>query len=135
MPHQCVRCNKFHLDGAMEILKGCSCGGRLFFYIKKEKLEQSKKEIEQVSTLSSEQKLQIEQDVSELLGKKIDEDQTVVLDFESVRIMGPGKYELDLVKLFNGEPIIYKLEDGKYVVDLAQSFEAFAKKKREELKK
>ena len=42
MPHQCVRCNKFYEDGAQEILEGCSCGARLFFYIKKEKLEETK---------------------------------------------------------------------------------------------
>ena len=135
MPHQCVRCNKFHPDGAMEILKGCTCGGRLFFYIKKEKIEQAKQEIETISNFSPEQKLQIEEDVEGLLGRKIEEDQTVVLDFESVKIVGPGKYELDLVKLFNGEPIIYRLEDGKYVVDLAQSFEVLAKKKKEAIEK
>ena len=31
MPHQCVRCNKFYDDGSIEIIKGCTCGGRLFF--------------------------------------------------------------------------------------------------------
>ena len=36
MPHQCVRCNAFFEDGADEILKGCSCGGKLFFFVKKE---------------------------------------------------------------------------------------------------
>ena len=30
MPHQCVRCNTFYDDGSNVILKGCSCGGRLF---------------------------------------------------------------------------------------------------------
>ena len=38
MPHQCVRCNTIYSDGASEILKGCSCGARLFFYIKKKQL-------------------------------------------------------------------------------------------------
>ena len=42
MPHQCVRCNTFHEDGSEQILKGCECGGKLFFYIKKEKLEKKK---------------------------------------------------------------------------------------------
>ena len=42
MPHQCVRCGIFHDDGAAEILKGCKCGGKLFFYIRKEKFEKSK---------------------------------------------------------------------------------------------
>ncbi len=128
MPHQCVRCNRMHLDGAAEILRGCQCGGKLFFYIKKEKIEQAKQEVESLN-LTSEQKLQIEEDVFELTGRKPDEDQPVVLDFESIRVLQPGKYELDLVQLFQGEPLIYKLDEGKYVVDVVQSFEAIARKK------
>ena len=41
MPHQCVRCNTFYEDGSKAILAGCSCGGKLFFYVKKEKLEKA----------------------------------------------------------------------------------------------
>ena len=42
MPHQCVRCNTFYDDGSQEILNGCKCGGKLFFYIKKERLDEAK---------------------------------------------------------------------------------------------
>ena len=43
MPHQCVRCNTIYTDTAAELLKGCSkCSGKLFFYIKPERLEQLK---------------------------------------------------------------------------------------------
>ena len=44
---------------------------------------------------------------------------------ESIRIAGPGKYELDLVSLFKGEPLIFKLAEGKYMVDIAESFKKF----------
>jgi len=40
MPHQCIKCNTLYKDGASEIMKGCSCGGKLFFFIKKEKLDE-----------------------------------------------------------------------------------------------
>ncbi|MEK6849039.1 MAG: Zn-ribbon containing protein [Nanoarchaeota archaeon] len=36
MPHQCVRCSTFYVDGAKELLGGCPCGGKLFFFIKQE---------------------------------------------------------------------------------------------------
>ena len=127
MPHQCVRCNTFYDDGAKELLKGCSCGGRLFFFIKKEKLEELKKVSEGIS-LSDEDKQQIEQDVFDLVGSEIDRDQPVVLDLEAIRVLRPGKYELDLVHLFKKEPLIFKLEDGKYMIDIAQSFQKFRKK-------
>lgn len=119
MPHQCVRCGTFYDDGAQEILHGCSCGAKLFFYIKKEKLEQAK---EIAENLTKKEKKKIEQDVYEIMGRE-EEEKPVVLDLESIRVLKPGKFELDLVHLFNKkDPLIFKLEEGKYVIDLAESF-------------
>ena len=64
-----------------------------------------------------------EADVYDIMGNQIDTDKTIVLDLESINILGPGKYELDLVNLFKKKhPLIYKLEEGKYMVDLVESF-------------
>ncbi len=126
MPHQCVRCNTFYDDSAEEILKGCSCGGKLFFFIKKEKLEQAK-QVAQDTNLSKKEKEQIEKDVFDLIGAK-PEEEPVVLDLEAIRVLKPGKYELDLVHLFKGEPVVFKLEEGKYVIDIAQGFKDSKKK-------
>ena len=127
MPHQCVRCNTFYEDGAREILNGCSCGGKLFFFIKKEKLDELKKMSEEAA-LTKKEKEQIEHDIFDLVGSDIDRDQPVILDIEAIRVMRPGKYEVDLVHLFKNEPLIFKLEDGKYMIDLVQSFDRFRKK-------
>ena len=112
-------------DGATEILKGCPCGARLFFYIKKEKLEQAKHDLN--VTLSVDDKHQIEQDVFDMLNMDTT-DVPVVLDFESIRVLKPGKYELDLVHLFQGEPLIFKLADGKYIIDVAETFARMRKR-------
>ena len=46
----------------------------------------------------------------------------VILDLESVRVIKPGKFEIDIVSLFNKRrPLIYKLEEGKYIIDLSTS--------------
>lgn len=127
MPHQCVRCNTFFDDGATEIIKGCKCGGKLFFYIKKEKLEQAQKIAEEVK-LTPQEKEQIEKDVFDLVGSEIDKDEPVILDLEAIRVLKPGKYELDLVHLFKGEPLIFKLEEGRYMIDLVESFRSLASK-------
>ena len=119
MPHQCVRCNTFYDDGSEEILKGCKCGGKLFFYIKKEKLEQVKKEMPK---LTEKEVKEVEKDVFDMVGSEIDKEKPVVLDLESIRILKPGKYELDLVHLFKNEPLIFKLEEGKYMIDIPASF-------------
>ncbi len=120
MPHQCVKCSTLYTDGAAELLSGCSCGGKLFFFIRKEHLEESK---ETVSSLTEEDKQQIAEDVQEILHiKQEDPDKPVVLDIEAIRVLQPGKYELDLVHLFKKDPLIIKLDEGKYFIDLAQAF-------------
>ena len=128
MPHQCVRCNTFYEDGSTEILKGCRCGGKLFFFIKKEKLEEIKKRDADLK-LTQKEKEQIEQDVFDLVGSEIDKDTPVVLELEAIKVLKPGKYELDLVHLFKKEPLVFKLEDGKYMIDVAETFEKIKKEK------
>lgn len=121
MPHQCVKCGTLHGDASSAILKGCtSCGAKLFYYVKKEDLERVQ---ERTSNLTKKEKKQIEEDVYDLIGEDLDKDLPVVLDIESINILKPGKYELDLVNLFKKkQPLIYKLDDGKYVVDIIESF-------------
>lgn len=120
MPHQCVRCNNMYDDGSSEILNGCNCGGKLFFYVKKEALEKKQMQLK----LSTEEQQQIEKDVCDIIGvDKDDLEHPVVLDLETIQIMQSGKFHIDIVKLFNKKnPLVYKLEEGKYVIDLAESF-------------
>lgn len=118
MPHQCVRCNTIYEDGANEILKGCKCGAKLFFYIRKKNLEEGK---QLLTNLSEDEKKQVENDVKDMIGLQ-DSDRPVVLDLESIRILKPGKYELDLVHMFKKDPLVFKLEEGKYIIDLPQAF-------------
>jgi len=131
MPHQCVRCNTFYEDGATEILKGCKCGGKLFFYIKQEKLKEIQ---EKTVNLSEKEKEEIEKDVFDLVGSEVDKSEPVVLDIEAIRVLQPGKYELDLVHLFKNEPLIFKLEEGKYMIDLIATFKSMIGKKKEKSK-
>jgi len=67
MPHQCVRCGNLYDDGSKEILSGCSCGAKLFFYIRKERLQQAK---EITQNLSNDDKKQIEKDVFNIMGRE-----------------------------------------------------------------
>ncbi len=117
-----------HGDASDAILKGCtSCGGKLFFFVKKDQVEKAR---ERTFELSKKEKVQIEKDVYDIIGDEIDTDLPVVLDIESINILKPGKYELDLVNLFKKKhPLIYKLDEGKYVVDLIESFKKFSGKK------
>ena len=125
MPHQCVRCGKLYEDGSKELLSGCSCGGRFFFFIRKKQLEETRKI---TVHLTKSEKEQIEKDVMDIVGS-VEDDQPVVLDLENIRVLKPGKYELDIVELFKNKPLVYKMGEGTYVIDLAASFEKKTKKK------
>ena len=126
MPHQCVRCNKFYDDGANEILKGCSCGARLFFYIRKKHLDDAKSI---VTNLSEDEKKQIEHDVFDLVGAPSEEDKPVVLEFESIHVLKPGKYHIDLVHLFKKDPVVFKVGEGKYIIDINETFRQLQEKR------
>jgi predicted nucleic acid-binding Zn-ribbon protein len=134
IPHQCVKCGTLHGDASSAILEGCSnCGAKLFFFVKSTDLEKAK--ARQVQ-LSESDKLQMEEDVYDIIGSDMDKDLPVVLDLESINILKPGKYELDLVNLFKKrQPIIYRLDDGKYVIDLIESFDRLSKAKDKDKKK
>lgn len=118
MPHQCVRCNKFHEDGSTKLLTGCDCGGKFFFYVKSTDMDKVQ---DLASEMSEEEKTQMEQDVFEMVGID-DKSKPVILDLESIRVTKPGQYEISLVDLFSGKPLVFRIGEGKYVIDLANTF-------------
>jgi predicted nucleic acid-binding Zn-ribbon protein len=125
MPHQCVHCGALYPAGSKELLSGCSeCGAHFFFYIKESQLAKIK---ENPINLPEVDKKQVEKEIRELAGIT-DEETPVILDIESVRVMGAGKFEIDIVNLFNKKrPLIYKIEEGKYIIDLASTLNQNAK--------
>lgn len=121
MPNQCTRCGNIYPDASKELLEGCSCGSRFFYYIRQEKFNEIKKS-KALIELEKADKNQIEKDIRELTGLDKKPDEPVILDLESVRVIEPGKFEIDLVNLFaKNRPIIYKISEGKYIIDLASS--------------
>ncbi|MEK6907012.1 MAG: Zn-ribbon containing protein [Nanoarchaeota archaeon] len=119
--HQCVKCGMMYEEASNELLKGCNkCGGKFFFFVRKDTLEKVK---QLTVDLTPKDRKEIVRDIKELIDYE-DLDKPVILDIESIRILKPGQYELDLVDLFRGKPLVYKLGEGKYVIDLASTFEA-----------
>ena len=128
-PHQCTKCGKIYPDASQEILTGCNCGARFFYYIKQSVLDEIEKgkanEIQNtIQELDKSDKDKIEKDIREITGTE-EETIPVILDLESVKVIAPGKFEIDIVNLFNKKrPLIYKLEEGKYIIDLASTLKA-----------
>jgi len=123
-PHQCVHCSKIYPIASKELLEGCNeCGGHFFFYIRDEQLEKIKENPSEALEIPAEEKKKIERDIRDMAGIE-EESAPVILDLESVRIIGDGKFEIDVVNLFNKKrPLIYKLEEGKYIIDLASTLQ------------
>lgn len=119
MPHQCVHCGEFYPAGSAELLTGCKkCNGHFFFYVKDEQVQKMK---DNPIEIPEKDRTRIEQDIRDIAGI-IEEDAPVILDIESIRVTGDGKFELDLIKLFSKErPLVYKLEEGKYIIDIAST--------------
>lgn len=125
MPYKCVHCSKIYEDGSAQVLGGCDkCNSKFFFYIKEEQLKKMQEDGEEINEINSNEKKQIERDVREIAGFE-DMETPVFLDFESVKVLKPGKYIVDLTNLFSiDKPRIYKLEDGKYIIDLTTALKS-----------
>ncbi len=123
MPHQCTKCGKVYPDAANELLTGCICTSKFFYYIRQEKFESLQREKDIIlEELEKADKDQIERDIRELTGLDKSPDEPVILDLESIRVIKPGKFEIDVVSLFSkNRPLIYKLEEGKYIIDLSST--------------
>jgi len=129
MPHQCVKCSRIISPGSRELLEGChKCKSHFFFYIRDDQIKEVK---EKIIKIPEEQKKQVERDIREMVGIT-DTSAPVILDIESIRVTGEGKFELDVVKLFRkDQPLIYKLEEGKYIIDLASTLKTNIKDLKE----
>jgi predicted nucleic acid-binding Zn-ribbon protein len=140
MPHKCTRCENIFKDGAAIILNGCpKCGWNKFLYVRDETpaaAAVSKTGATTSGQISPEASKFIKE-VDEMLGIK---DEPVKSELkaeqktettpkeigsrvESIRILSPGQYELNLESLLERKEIIMALkEDGTYIVHLPSVF-------------
>jgi hypothetical protein len=127
MPHKCTKCGREYKDGSTEIFKGCaSCGGKKFLYVKEEDLHKDvleEKSIDEISKESREQVLEVKAEPK----KEVEMYDRV----ETIRIVGPGSYELNLEKMAKGdERIISVGKEGVYNIDLLSFVKDTPKKRK-----
>jgi predicted nucleic acid-binding Zn-ribbon protein len=126
MPHKCTKCGREYPDGSTEILRGCaSCGGKKFLYVKEEELHRDvleEKSIDEIATETKEEVLEVQSEPE----KEVEMYDRV----ETIKIVGPGSYELNIEKMAKGdERIISVGKEGVYNIDLL-SFVKDDKKKK-----
>lgn len=137
MPHKCTRCESIFKDGAAIILNGCpNCGWNKFLYVRDEKTA-SGEEIKKEKGVIPPEASKFIKEVDELIGNKTVPVQLEIKDVkekprseeigdrvESVRILSPGQYELNLESILKRDEIVMALkEDGTYVVHLPSVFQ------------
>ena len=121
MPHKCVHCGNIYPNASRELLEGCSCGSKFFLYVREDQLKKSEETEEKIIELVETDKEKVEQEIREMIGETND-DAPIILDLESVRVLGHGKFQIDIMNLFKKDrPLIYKLEEGKYIIDIAST--------------
>jgi hypothetical protein len=148
MPHKCTRCESIFVDGASVILSGCpNCGWNKFLYVKDEELENKSPEESETTGESEEHVIdetssehkdessgEIIREIDDIIG--VDgEDSSVTEEegerVESVRILGPGSYELNLDSLLDRKELVMAFkEDGAYALHLGSVFKENKDKKK-----
>lgn len=127
MPHECVKCGKLYPDSSPEVLEGCeNCGGRKFIYVA---TGRKRRKIPEKVPAAEPQPEQREKPAGVQ-----DRRRDIYSGLESIRIVSPGTYELNIEKLAQSdERVVGFSNEGSYGVDLLSMMKS--KKKREKKEK
>ena len=128
MPHKCTKCGREYKDGSTEILKGCaSCGGKKFLYIKEAEINKDVLEEKSIDEIADE----THEEVLEIVGPKVKKEVEMYDRVETIRIVSPGSYEINLEKMAQtDERIVSVGKEGSYIIDLMSMAKDEPKRKR-----
>jgi predicted nucleic acid-binding Zn-ribbon protein len=135
MPHRCVKCGKEYKEASFEVLKGCEqCGGKKFLYTRAHPAgEPARSAARPVKAEKPEPSPPVSDTGKEpaLPEKKVDSAPVPQGDrVESIRIVSPGTYELNITKMAESdERVVATGGDGSYMVDLFSMMKPRRKKK------
>ena len=128
MPHKCTKCGREYKAGSTEILKGCaSCGGKKFLYVKDTEINKDVLEEKSISEIADESR----EDILEIIEPKKKEQVEMYDRVETIRIVSPGTYELNLEKMAQSDQRIVSVgKEGNYIIDLMSMAKDEPKKKK-----
>jgi predicted nucleic acid-binding Zn-ribbon protein len=127
MPHKCTKCGREYKDGSTEILKGCaSCGNKKFLYVREGDIHDDVLEEKSISEIAEDSKEEILEVVEPSKKREVEMYDRV----ETIRIVSPGSYELNLEKMAQGDERIVSVgKEGSYIIDLMSMAKDDPKKK------
>jgi len=129
MPHKCTKCGREYKDGSTEILRGCeSCGGKKFLYIKEAEINRDVLEEKSIEEIAEESKEEVLEIVEQPTTRK--KEVEMYDRVETIRIVSPGSYELNLEKMAQSDERIVSVgKEGSYIIDLMSMAKDEPKKK------
>lgn len=130
MPHKCANCGREYRNGAKELLAGCAeCGGKKFFFVPYVRRHEKKKEPEPPKEVPAESSPAVDAEASPQIDAGLDK-------LESVRIVSPGTYELNISKMANSDERVVGIGrgEGSYIVDLLSMVKPKSGKKHKKSK-
>ena len=128
MPHKCTKCGREYKVGSTEILKGCaSCGGKKFLYVKDTEINKDVLEEKSISEIADES----HEDILEVIEPRKKEQVEMYDRVETIRIVSPGTYELNLEKMAQSDQRIVSVgKEGNYIIDLMSMAKDEPKRKK-----
>lgn len=112
MQHKCTVCGRLYEQGSLDIMNGCDCGNKLFYFINNKKDKSKSDNLQYFYELEDEENSEI-----------------IVFDLETVNIRDQGKYEIDIDALMKNDGLVYRYGEGKYSIDIAQNFSKIKQKR------
>jgi len=122
MHHKCVKCGKVYEHASEEILSGCICGSKLFYFVKNGLNAPLKKTV--MTNAGDVDEVEYFYELDDETNHEL-----IAFDIEAVRVKSSGKYEIDLNSLMNNNGLIYSYGEGKYSVDIDSNMKQLKKKR------
>jgi predicted nucleic acid-binding Zn-ribbon protein len=129
MPHKCVSCSRTYPNSSPELLRGCSCGSRIFIYLKSGDMswEDAGPVLEaalregKIAELSRTRPVSIELVPADGSGAQGAGDCPAAQygsgrerPAENITVVDRGEYELDIASLMAGDPLVVRSQNGVY---------------------
>lgn len=140
--HQCLKCKTYYEDESVPIIGGCSCGSRIFLFVKhRDDAKRADKVYAQIEDKIRELELQRteskksagQQELTTPPGKyeapkdryspaaKAKKEQKK-FGVETIKVRDIGVYEINIDALLKGSPIIVLSKGGSYIISLPSIF-------------
>lgn len=117
MPHHCAGCGREYTD-ARVLKEGCpECGGRKFIF--RASHERRKKNVDDSSSDSSPSGINDKKNIEDGAEEKNQGKGPCPDSIESISILEPGRYDLNLAKLAESDDLVVRVrKDDTYRLDL-----------------